>query len=322
MKSAVIRNSLICLCYFTVYTGVVCALGDRSLLSVELDNNGADIYFIANGSKALTVEPRMDVTFYCYIPGTTSVRAVVTGNGYGNFEAHYFNQDSVQFTLSDVTCKDGGQYTCRTLDEANDQRQATVNVSVKCAPALKYPLPPEQIQFIQTSPNINTDMAFDVFGFPDVNQFELLYQQNTSWWVVGGDKYSATYVSGGLSSGWVFLVIYDLNYENTTNYKFIMTNSVGSLEHRIRVVKSFPKEIPSSDDIWLWVGLGICCGIIVVLVSVTCVIFIRGKSRGDLRSELTMSGENNFDLKKPDKVFNGQMLDTYRPTHTEMMTVL
>ncbi|KAH9508399.1 hypothetical protein Btru_055119 [Bulinus truncatus] len=312
--------------WFCNLTAIVFAKGMfsniRSVRSLNVGNDA--IYFIVNGSKSVTAEPKMDLMFYCYMTGDTPLRGLVTSYGNGQMEDRYFDQGSIQFTLSNLTCQDGGQYTCTTVDASGQsQLRSTVNVSVKCAPTMRYPQSPRQTRFIQTSPKIDTVLLFEVYTYPEISQYELQYQHGATWVSVDRGMYSATYSAGGVSSGWVTLVIYDLTFENTTVYRLIMSNSMGSLEHRITVRKSFPQDNESGDYMWLGIGLGICCGIVLVIVMVTCVFFIRGRRRGDLQSEITLSSDENFNLKKKeDSMYQSQQLDMYRPTHTDLMTAL
>ncbi|CAL1534661.1 unnamed protein product [Lymnaea stagnalis] len=304
-----------------LYNSLLPVTSFRTRLTRSLSEESNElVYFIVNGSRTLNVSAGMDVSFYCYINSPSHFSGEISGNGFGKMQTVRFDRGSTQLPLVGVSCEDTGRYMCRVVGDVAHgtftQTEAFVQLNVPCPQKLRYPLDSKDILSLQSSPNTNTILTLEVYGYPQPTHFNLTQEMDSTSVVVEASKYSVTYTEWVPPNGLVALILYDNTYENSTTYVLTVGSPAGDLEFKFVSVKKYPKDHVDDDGIWIGVGVGVCCAVIIILIAVVvCCVRVQYDAK---EPETDLNTEENFNFNQADvSTPSRPTLQLYMPKNTD-----
>ncbi|XP_059143123.1 uncharacterized protein LOC131930588 [Physella acuta] len=284
-------------------------------LDQELDHEIPTVKEVTvNGSDVITADPGTAVRLYCRVDGLPSAIAVTTGSGLGRVKENRSVSDALEIVLSDLQCRDSGRYYCwgsNGFETNQSRRQKFVDVNVNCAPKLKNETTPGEVQKVKVTPNTNTSVGLEIFGYPPPTAFQLKTETGKTVSDVSLNQYKVTYSDLTPPLGLVNLTIYDAEVKVTVNYILTLRNEVGESDVRMQVIK---QEVHVDTDTNV-PTVGIIVGVVVailIIVLIAVVVFVYKKRKTD-KSKSNDSNEGGNGLSYVNSVMDtaGRVVDTH-----------
>ncbi|XP_071094536.1 synaptogenesis protein syg-2-like [Haliotis cracherodii] len=214
----------------------------RSSLALSLEVQYApriEYFGVTSGDRTVTVAEHDNVTLQCNI-SSNPASTIEIRNKISSIERRKFsNYNSVQTMkamLLDVSCQEGGEYTCSAGNLIGKAAPQTVLLQVTCAPR-RYSSSSDNLLFASNL-HENATLSLTVIAFP---------QPTFRWEKKPNSRpISTTEVSteGVLVTGSV--TILDVKEEDFLNYTVNVENTEGRLEVKIALVSKSKPNIPSS----------------------------------------------------------------------------